>query len=150
MTMMDWLTIEFFGETGRAWARLGSLLGGIGLALCLFAIGRMREQLKGYQRQLERINNELRAINSGALGIGKKIRQVENDVAHGEQLAGATSHDGDQQAYQQAGLLLERGATIEEVVDCCNIAPAEAQLLAIMRHSAPSQGKKSSSSSNLH
>jgi len=38
----------------------------------------------------------------------------------------------DQKTYQQASMLLSRGASIDEVVDSFQIAPAEAELLSII------------------
>ncbi len=92
------------------------------------------------QKQLKQLQNEVRAINSGNLGMGRKINQCAEEIANVE--FGHMSQDipmANDKTYQQAGLLLSRGATIEEVVESCEIAPAEAELLAIMRHSHPAK-----------
>lgn len=89
------------------------------------------------EKQLNQLTNEVRAINSGNLGMGRKIHQFAEDIANVD--FGHISGDlptANDKIYQQAGLLLSRGATIEEVVESCDIAPAEAELLAIMRHSS--------------
>lgn len=88
------------------------------------------------KKQLNQLQNEVRAINSGNLGMGRKMSQFAEEIANVE--LGNISQDAsvaNDKTYQQAGLLLSRGATIEEVVESCEIAPAEAELLAIMRHS---------------
>jgi len=116
----------------------GSLLTIVSLLLILVISGfsyLARKQQK-LQQKLLYIQNEIRAINSGNLGMGRKINKFAEDIANVE-----ISHLSDQnehiseKTYQQAGLLLERGATIDEVVDACDMSPAEVELLAILRHS---------------
>jgi len=89
--------------------------------------------------QLVQLQNEVRAINSGNLVMGRKISQFAEEISNGELEPANTSSESSEKTYKQAGLLLERGATIEEVVETCEIAPAEAELLAVMRHSKPSK-----------
>ena len=92
------------------------------------------------QKQLKQLQNEVRAINSGNLGMGRKINQCAEEIANVD--FGKMSQDipmANDKTYKQAGLLLSRGATIEEVVESCEIAPAEAELLAIMSHSRPAK-----------
>jgi DNA anti-recombination protein RmuC len=100
-------------------------------------IARLSGQYNAMSKSLNQLKNEFRAINSGQLGMGRKIRQVVQEIAN----AGTNetqTYASSEKAYQQAGLLLSRGATIEEVVEACDIAPAEAELIAIMNHAAPS------------
>lgn len=67
------------------------------------------------------------------------IKEIANvETSQQNQAISAT----DEKTYDQAGLLLSRGATIEEVVESCAITPAEAELIAIMRHSAPAHKAK--------
>ena len=88
------------------------------------------------QNQIVQLQNETRAINSGNLGMGRKINQCAEEISKAEVNHIASDiPQTSEKVYQQAGLLLSRGATIEEVVESCDIAPAEAQLLAIMKHS---------------
>lgn len=90
------------------------------------------------QDQIVQLQNQIRAINSGNLGMGRKIIQFADDFANVELNKFSQELTPiSEKTYQQAGLLLSRGATIEEVVESCDIAPAEAELLAIMRHSMP-------------
>lgn len=88
------------------------------------------------QHQIEIAQNEIRAINSGNLGMGRKINQFANEIANVEikQMVEQGVNVSDR-TYSQAGLLLERGATIEEVADSCGMSPSEVELLAILKHS---------------
>lgn len=105
--------------------------------ICLLVVTRCFSlKYRSLKNQLSQLQNEVRAINSGNLGMGRKMNQFAEEIANVE--FGNISQDvsvANDKIYQQAGLLLSRGATIEEVVESCEIAPAEAELLAIMRHS---------------
>jgi lipoate synthase len=109
------------------------------LGVCLIVTLRVYKNFKKLTKSLCQLQNEFRAINSGQLGMGRVIRKVSEEIANVESLQQLSSHHGtSEKIYDQAGLLLARGATIEEVVESCDIAPAEAELIAIMTHSAPS------------
>ncbi len=109
------------------------------LVYTLFALHRLSSLSKNLQQKLFQLQNEIRAINSGNLGMGRKISQFAEEIANADINQLQQDSTQSEKNYQQASLLLSRGATIEEVVDSCDIAPAEAELLAIMRHSTPAK-----------
>ncbi|MFT6734591.1 MAG: hypothetical protein ACJAS9_002793 [Polaribacter sp.] len=81
------------------------------------------------------MKNEIKAINSGNIGIGRKMNLFGKEIAKAEVDKITQLQPGSQEkTYHQASILLKRGASIEEVVDSCDVAPAEAELLAIMSH----------------
>ncbi len=127
--------INWFSEIGIEFEYLvmGSLL--ISL-ISLYFYQQAASKFQSLNKQLVQLQNEVRAINSGNLGMGRKISQFAEEIANVE--LGNLSQDLSQvseKTYQQASLLLSRGATIEEVVESCDITPAEAELLGVMRHS---------------
>jgi len=133
--MIQWL-LEF--ELNTSYLMTSLLAVSILMLLVLFR--RLSNQHHCLQKDLINLQNEVRAINSGNLGMGRKISQFAEEIANVEmsKFSQIAPILGDK-SYQQASLLLSRGATIEEVVDSCDIAPAEAELLAIMRHSSPAK-----------
>lgn len=109
------------------------------MGFCLIVTLRVYNKFAKLSKSMVQLQNEFRAINSGQLGMGRVIRKVSEEIANVESLQQLSSHHGtSEKIYDQAGLLLARGATIEEVVESCDIAAAEAELIAIMTHSAPS------------
>lgn len=97
----------------------------------IFRLGRMYQKVL---KQLMQLQNEVRAMSRGNLGMGRKISKVSKEVANVESLQQENlSNFGKDKKYEQAGLLLSRGVSIDEVVESCDIAPAEAELLAIMQ-----------------
>lgn len=100
-----------------------------------------RKDLNTNAKKLAELEGHIRAIISGNLGMGKKLNRVASDVQEVElqRLSmGSLEKAENDKNYQQASLLLTRGATIEEVVDTCDIAPAEAELIAVLSHSVGS------------
>jgi uncharacterized protein DUF2802 len=112
----------------------------VALLIAIFSVHRLYVRSNLLEKRLIQLHNEVRAINSGNLGMGRKINQFAEEIANVE-VKGLyqDTENVSEKTFQQAGLLLSRGATIEEVVDSCGIAPAEAELLAIMRHSSSRQ-----------
>lgn len=105
------------------------------LAAIFIAYFQKRQYIQ-LRQQVFQMQNEIRAINSGALGMGRTIKKFANDIANVE-ISHITEYQTEtsEKTYQQAGLLLSRGATIEEVVEACDMSPAEVELIAILRHS---------------
>lgn len=98
---------------------------------CLSVSTRRQNQI--LQKQLAYLQNEYRAINSGHLGMGREIRKVSQEVAVFDSLKTTQPvFKKTAKTFEQAGLLLSRGASIDEVVEHFDIAPAEAELLAAM------------------
>lgn len=129
--MNDW-PIQF--TTDISVISLGLLV----ICMTLFVmLRRLRQTNNQLIKQVNVLSNEFRAMNSGHLGMGREIRKVIDEIAHVEDLQVSLKDSSSNKSYEQASLLLTRGATIEEVVETCDIAPAEAELLAIMRNSAP-------------
>ena len=105
------------------------------LLICFFVIGKLLKIQKSHSKQLNQIKNELKAINSGNVGIGRKINLFSKEIANVELDKMTNAHAGtEEKSYQQASVLLKRGASVEEVVESCDIAPDEAELLSIMTH----------------
>ncbi len=102
----------------------------------IFVYRYLYKKLTKVERQLHNIQNEIRAINSGNVGMGRKLNRFAEDITNVEIMSSQQNLPNvSEKIYRQAGLLLARGATVDEVVESCEITPAEAELLAIMHHS---------------
>jgi len=111
----------------------------LAMTLTFFALVKVKQDNLRLKMQVEALSNQFRAMNSGHLGMGREIRKVVEEIAHVESVQQESQTTATEaRAYDQAGVLLSRGASIEEVVEACEISPAEAELLAIVRNTAPS------------
>jgi len=118
------------------------------IIISVIVISKILREQKQQSKQLFQIRNEIKAINSGNIGIGRKINLFGKEMAKVEVDKITQLQPGSQEkTYHQASILLKRGASIEEVVDSCDVAPAEAELLAIMSHSRDVSEKNTSKTS---
>jgi len=109
----------------------------VSISSFLYFHRRLSTKYQSLENQLQQIQNEIRAINSGNLGMGRTITRFAEDIANVEINSSQSDMSNvNEKIYRQAGLLLERGATVEEVVESCEITPSEAELLAVMHHSS--------------
>ncbi|BDY04053.1 MULTISPECIES: DUF2802 domain-containing protein [unclassified Ferrimonas] len=93
--------------------------------------------LKEAERQRDGLRRELNELRSGALGVGRKVKGLEEQLAHTQARQDEMSHnDPDARLYSRAMKMVELGAGVEEIVKECEIPMAEAQLLVTL-HKAP-------------
>ncbi len=125
----------------------GSLLNLLIIGCLSLWVVRRTSQVSQLKKSVHQLENQILAMNSGHLGMGKQIKQVIKEMANVEEIQQSQAVlSPNEKTYEQASLLLSRGATIEEVVESCEITPSEAELLAIMSHSAPAATLKSARS----
>lgn len=121
----------------------------IQFCLIIISIFFISKSLRGQKLQsklISQMRNEIKAINSGNIGIGRKINLFGKEIAKVEIDNITQMQPGSQEkTYHQASILLRRGASIDEVVESCDVAPAEAELLAIMSHARDVSNQNQSS-----
>ncbi|MEH6649234.1 MAG: DUF2802 domain-containing protein [Motiliproteus sp.] len=94
---------------------------------------RLRNQQRNYAALLNVLRNEIRITNSGAMGMGRRLKQVEQrlNISVEKQLE-LENRDPGTLAYNQAAKLMEMGAEVEDLVSSCGIARPEAELMALL------------------
>lgn len=111
------------------------------LVLVLTLTRKVREQERNYAALINVLRNEIRAMNSASVGVGKRLQQVERklNITVEKQLE-IENRDPGALAYNQAAKLMEMGADVEDLVTSCGIARPEAELMALLHreiHSTP-------------
>lgn len=94
---------------------------------------RLSDQQRNYEALLNVLRNEIRITNSGAMGMGRRLKQVEQrlNISVEKQLE-LENRDPGALAYNQAAKLMEMGAEVEDLVSSCGIARPEAELMALL------------------
>ncbi|TKB58257.1 DUF2802 domain-containing protein [Ferrimonas aestuarii] len=93
--------------------------------------------LKEGDRQRDSLRRELNELRSGALGVGRKVKALEERLSLTQARQDELQHnDPDARLYSRAMKMVELGAGVEEIVSECEIPMAEAQLLVTL-HKAP-------------
>ena len=109
-------------------------LGLLSTLVWLFRLQRRQAtQQRNYEALLNVLRNEIRITNSGAMGMGRRLKQVEQrlNISVEKQLE-LENRDPGALAYNQAAKLMEMGAEVEDLVSSCGIARPEAELMALL------------------
>lgn len=114
------------------WLLIGNMamLGGV----AFFIVALRRQQSADARRLEDRIevleqNND--AMSKSAIGLGRRIKQVEARAASTERQVGRSAPDDAR--YEQASRLVGMGASADDLIDSLGVARAEAELLVSMR-----------------
>jgi len=91
-------------------------------------------QLKQYivlqQKQLKELSHELQTMTSAAYGVGKRINQLASQIRElDDRQEEFDLKEQGSQSIQQAIALAHKGATIDELVESCDMSRGEAELL---------------------
>jgi len=98
-----------------------------------------QKELQLWQVQVQKLKQDIDAISSSTIGVGRNIKKLEQRLAEAERKpALATS---DEALYQQAQRLVNMGASADDLVTSCGVARAEAELLVSMNKKAAAQGQ---------
>ncbi len=109
----------------------------VGLLLAVIWLVRLQRRLivqqRNYEALLNVLRNEIRITNSGAMGMGRRLKQVEQrlNISVEKQLE-LENRDPGALAYNQAAKLMEMGAAVDDLVSSCGIARPEAELMALL------------------
>jgi hypothetical protein len=120
-----------------SWLWLAVAVLAVGLLSALFWLWRLQRKLSVQQRShqalLNVLRNEIRITNSGAMGMGRRLKQVEQrlNITADKQLE-MENRDPGALAYNQAAKLMEMGANVEDLIGSCGIARPEAELMALL------------------
>ncbi len=101
------------------------------------------KQLKQFvslqQKQLKELSHELQTMTSAAYGVGKRINQLAGQIRElDDRQEEFDLKDQGGHSMQQAIALVHRGASIEELIESCDMSRGEAELL-IMVHGQQSE-----------
>jgi hypothetical protein len=82
------------------------------------------------QQAILMLQDQIHEINRGSLGLGQALASFQHKQQMvGEKVEELQSQDPSARLYQQAAELVKKGASVEELVEQCELPPAEAELL---------------------
>ncbi len=101
------------------------------------------KQLKQFvslqQKQLKDLSHELNTMTSAAHGVGKRITQLAGQIRElDDRQEEFDLKDQGSHSMQQAIALVHKGASVEELIENCEMSHGEAELL-IMVHGQSEQ-----------
>ncbi|WP_088331515.1 DUF2802 domain-containing protein [Lacimicrobium sp. SS2-24] len=88
------------------------------------------EQLSELNRQLTLLTESMHELRSGSIGVGKKVKGLEAQLRQlQEKQQQLEEMEPESKLYSGAVKLLQQGASVEEVMQECELPRAEAELL---------------------
>ena len=119
-------TFEWLVAVSAAFSLL-STLGFISLWI------KSRRQAARFNALVNVLKVEIRAMNNASIGVGHRVVDIEKKLNIAvEKQSELESRDPDALAYSQASQLMEKGATVSEVIASCGIGRPEAELMALL------------------
>lgn len=97
-------------------------------------LSRLQEQLKQHQQQMILLESGIQEIRSSSIGVGQKVKQIESGLQQKIQQLQDAQQEMQQQEplnplYQQAARLVTAGASVDDVMQECELSRTEAELL---------------------
>lgn len=96
----------------------------------LFLRHTMTKQATKYGELIKTVNQELQAVGSGSMGVGRKLIILEKQLAelkHNQDEM--VKNDPNRVSYTEATRLVELGADVEDLMNSCGISRPEAELV---------------------
>lgn len=109
------------------------------IGILLLSLG-LRQQTRGQARQLETMQNDLRALCNAAVQVGERANRLELSMKLLQQRQKELGVRQDQmvqsepeaRSYDQAIKLAQKGTPLEEIMDICDLSRGEAELITMM------------------
>jgi hypothetical protein len=113
------------------------LLLGVGVTMLLL---QWRRNSSVQREQLETMQNDLRALCNAAVQVGERLNKLEQEfkgVQRRQQELGTRQDQLDlaepeARTFEQAVKLVRKGASVEEIIEICDLSRGEAELIAMM------------------
>ncbi len=109
----------------------------------LFMLWRNRQEMKAlrqsHEEQLQQLQQQLDLVNRGAIGVGRRLIDVEKAVNSAlDKQSDLATRDHGYVPYSQAIQLLDQGADVEQIIEQCGLSRAEAVLMELIHNPAKS------------
>jgi hypothetical protein len=113
-----------------SWASVFSVLTFSGSVAALTLSLMLKKKQETLEESCQTCLEELKALADSALGLGKRLVELENEMQKLTYTQQKMSfNDPMRSSYNQAAALLKKGADVEEVMGTCEISRAEAELI---------------------
>jgi len=122
LTLVHWLLIGNFAML---------------LVVAGFIVALRKQQMNDarlFEQKIEQLEQGHEAMSHSAIGLGRRIKQVETRSAKIQQPQVAVNEDVHR--FEQASRLAGMGASVEDLIDSLGVARSEAELMVSMKRSA--------------
>ena len=101
------------------------------VSLCL----KQKKLVQLVQSKLSKAESDIRALSSGALGVGERIFSVEKKIdTLSDKQKFTEQRDLDVSSYSHAAKMVEMGASVDDIMKNCSLTQPEAELLHLLHN----------------
>ncbi len=106
------------------------------VCLALFRkLKRAQEYLVDMQNKLDQSQSDVRALCTGAVGVGRRLNRIEAKLRiQNERQDKLELNEPSLQVYGQATRMAKKGADLDELVNTCGLSRGEAELIVMLNH----------------
>lgn len=104
-------------------------------AAMLYARKQIRQcniQLQEQHKQLHKLENDLRALSAGAVGVDQRIGRLEQRARRIRERQEQLEMRDNSRPYDQAIRMVHKGTNVEEIMAVCELSRGEAELIQMM------------------
>ncbi len=114
---------------------LSAALTAVFAAYVVFLRVSINKQAIKHSDSFKAINQELQAVSNGSMGVGRKLMQLEKQIAElKNSQEEMLRNDPNRVSYTEATRLVELGADVEDLMNSCGISRPEAELVTALSH----------------
>ena len=93
-------------------------------------MNRFRRELNEAQRRIESLQNDMRALYTGAAGMGNHLARIESRIHNlSDRQEKLDDKDVVGQSFNEAITLAQRGVNVDELMKRCGLTREEAELM---------------------
>jgi hypothetical protein len=121
----------------------------VALFLVLLA-SRLQQKIQLQAQQIQTLQRDLRSLCSAAVNVGERLGRIERAssqlskeqkiLSQKQTQSTVKVASADDSSFDQALKLAQKGATVQEMVDICNVTRGEADII-IMMHRLEREGE---------
>ena len=121
-------------------ALLALVVAGFALAMAWLVGQGSRRMLREQQQTLETVQKDMRALCHAAVQVGGRVNRLEQAVKQlqqrqqelGQRQDKLVHPEPEARSFEQATKLAQKGASVEELMDICDLSRGEAELIKMM------------------
>lgn len=105
----------------------------VGQVVSLLQLHRTRQRCEDLEKWLKKNTSDLAAFEKAAMGAGERLMRMEQQVRRlVERQDQVEMYSSNSRPYSQAIQLVQRGASVEELISTCGLTRGEAELICVL------------------
>lgn len=114
----------------------------VGQVVSLLQLHRTRQRCEDLEKWLKKNTSDLAAFEKAAMGAGERLMRMEQQVRRlVERQDQVEMYSSNSRPYSQAIQLVQRGASVEELISTCGLTRGEAELICVLHGTREAHAK---------